>query len=655
MDNSLSNILTLIQAELSPSKVLSILIENEPIVRNAFESEPNDNILTLYSSLKKEIIYLTLDTKKREAKWDELLKYLEKWKAKIDNKEFQIEYAYTLIDFLEDQIAFNPTGFLENKILDKLLLKNITVVNTYFENTSDYRFLILKGTYLRFKARYFCKLFTERVSRIDEALRCLQKAESLNDKDSNIYIQKGLCLFFKSAINSKTFELYTTAIKQAEENFLKAVKISNSALSYLSLCFFYRFTFQPDACCSIFIKYTSIESNKRRLYRNSYIFGEAANSLSYRNRPEEILNAYLTESNKLLSDAINSGYEFPRLLVAKAFTLACLNKLDIASNLIFKLFSKDQGFTWNQFVEISDSALDDYQNKNYIDNAIINGITDSSIWNNLGTFSRHFLKDNYLAENCYRIAKALSPNNTIILTNLARLLIKIDIKEYYNEISYLLEIAEEKSDSRFYWWMQVKNEFEEMLSKIDEEISTKYDYRKKTYRKDDYFKIIQQFNILKEMEDEYSRGIQFESFITNLLRRCNINSLDSYKNAIGEKTYTQIDGACVFDSKYYLIETKWTSSKAGVDAVRQLLDKMMNGLDDNYGLLISISGFTQDAIDTAQRNILKNMKMILVDGEELELIINNNCIVDALLSKQIALHLRNNCYYKYSLTNQNIA
>ena len=142
--NNFSNILTLIQAELSPTKVMSILIENEPIVRTAFEAEPSGNLLTLYSSIKKEIIYLTLDTKKREVKWDDLLKYLEKWKAKVDNKEFQIEFAYTLIDFLEDQLAFNPTGFLENKIFDNLLLKNIAVVNTCFENTHDYRFLNLK-------------------------------------------------------------------------------------------------------------------------------------------------------------------------------------------------------------------------------------------------------------------------------------------------------------------------------------------------------------------------------------------------------------------------------------------------------------------------------------------------------------------------------
>jgi hypothetical protein len=174
-------------------------------------------------------------------------------------------------------------------------------------------------------------------------------------------------------------------------------------------------------------------------------------------------------------------------------------------------------------------------------------------------------------------------------------------------------------------------------------------------KKDEYSNIIEEYNLLEKVEDENIRGTKLESFIISLLKRSGINSLDSYRTAIGDKTFTQIDGGCRFDSRYYIIEAKWQSKKCGVGGIRQLLDKMMNGLDDNYGLLVSISGFTRDAIATAQRNILKNVRMILMDGEELKLIVNNNCIADALLAKQLELHLKKNAYYKYELTNKNIA
>jgi hypothetical protein len=64
----------------------------------------------------------------------------------------------------------------------------------------------------------------------------------------------------------------------------------------------------------------------------------------------------------------------------------------------------------------------------------------------------------------------------------------------------------------------------------------------------------------------------------------------------------QIDGAVTLKDTTYLVELKFTASQTAPDDIDSLIRKVSTKADNTLGLLVAMSGFTDNAIAEASRN-----------------------------------------------------
>lgn len=105
------------------------------------------------------------------------------------------------------------------------------------------------------------------------------------------------------------------------------------------------------------------------------------------------------------------------------------------------------------------------------------------------------------------------------------------------------------------------------------------------------------------------RGRQFEKIFNKLLKISKIREVEPFK-IVGE----QIDGAfsLLNSDIYYITEIKWTKKQSNIDEISKLFYKLEGKLQPNRGLLISMSGYTEEILKSM--NIGKPIKLILLDG-----------------------------------------
>ncbi len=132
------------------------------------------------------------------------------------------------------------------------------------------------------------------------------------------------------------------------------------------------------------------------------------------------------------------------------------------------------------------------------------------------------------------------------------------------------------------------------------------------------------YAIVKQGEQE--RGYSLERFLNELFTLFDIDAKGPFR-IVGE----QIDGAFTIAGNEFLLEAKWqTARTAGVE-LDSFAGKIQRRLDNTLGLLLSINGYQETAIELHSR---ARPVMILMDGADLIAVLEGRISLPALLSRK---------------------
>ncbi|MBI5668994.1 MAG: restriction endonuclease [Chloroflexi bacterium] len=131
------------------------------------------------------------------------------------------------------------------------------------------------------------------------------------------------------------------------------------------------------------------------------------------------------------------------------------------------------------------------------------------------------------------------------------------------------------------------------------------------------------------LSDPHRRGHEFENLLHDFFEFENLNPQEAF--ALKDE---QIDGAFELDKVHYLVEAKWTQSKVEPKEVSWFQTKIERRMKGTRGLMISITGFTEGAIRTAN----DSKCIILMDGDDLYLTLDprTNLTLQDLLRNKIS-------------------
>jgi hypothetical protein len=128
--------------------------------------------------------------------------------------------------------------------------------------------------------------------------------------------------------------------------------------------------------------------------------------------------------------------------------------------------------------------------------------------------------------------------------------------------------------------------------------------------------------------DGQARGYQFEKIFTALMKISNITVHEPFK-IVGE----QIDGAIKHDGHFYLVELKWTKSKAAHQEIASLYLKAEGKLEAR-GLFISMSGYSTEILQSLPKG--KDLKILLMDGTHIAKVLFGNSTFREVLENAVS-------------------
>ncbi|WP_200372023.1 restriction endonuclease [Rhodovibrio salinarum] len=140
------------------------------------------------------------------------------------------------------------------------------------------------------------------------------------------------------------------------------------------------------------------------------------------------------------------------------------------------------------------------------------------------------------------------------------------------------------------------------------------------------------------------RGYEFEKFLKRLAELENLQVTGSFRNK-GE----QIDGALKYDGENYIIEAKWQEKRASTEPLYAFASKV-EGKMYGRGLFVSVAGFSPEPVKMLISG--KAMKTILMDGEDIQLILEDQITLSKVLEKKIASAQIKGHIYVHPITEQ---
>lgn len=598
----------------------------------------------IFCSLQLESLFelatIEYDVKRRYLLWDRLLKtallFLNKYPQ---HKEIVIHCTNIVISYIQEPFLYKE--YLQIKhgltvLIGKIdsLIKSKGVLNCA-------ELLTAKSRVLRCLSNYQTNSELEKITN-EKAIRCIEKSLDIDDTIWYSHLELGKC-HWRSSVFEKQIGLYNKKISLAELAYKKSQEIETTIQNTLALCQLYKETHQTAPFLLAFNKYEKVERNKRRYLQNSFLLAENVVTMYYSGFPSVLLDEYISKSDKILNEALLAGYHDARIITNLSFLKAAKGDIGAGSYILNSLNAKGV-FDWNTIVADLDfiKSSDDLFAQGFV-----LGIDDSNTWNKLGTFAIDFLENVDIGLNMYDIALALNPSNPIISTNIARTLLKTNIDEsVLQKAEYFISRAESASSFRFQWWRQVRLNIKSAKQELREAEPSKEGKKNYNLRKiGDLYKL---YLNLKEKENHQERGFDFEKLIDAYFRVSLGNSIPSHK--IISATTEQIDAAFYFEKDYYRVEAKWTKSKSDHTDIGDFYFKLKT--QGVTGLMISVNGFTESAVARA-RSLKETTKIILMDGDELEMTLNGSPPFDeAIRLKQLYFYLEDNPYHKINSVNK---
>lgn len=134
----------------------------------------------------------------------------------------------------------------------------------------------------------------------------------------------------------------------------------------------------------------------------------------------------------------------------------------------------------------------------------------------------------------------------------------------------------------------------------------------------------------KSKKDARKRGLQFESLLNDLFSYFAIEVYNPFRrNENGE----QIDGGVKFGDWYYLFECKWQKKLSDIRDLDSLTGKVSRSGKQTMGFFISIGGWSKNVPRLLKQNTDK--VVILINGEDIEAVLNNTIQLHKLLDEKI--------------------
>jgi hypothetical protein len=656
---NLSSFLKNFQNDLSKANALLMLDRNILTFENGFLVEPKAVFLSRFIEIRKEKILLQCNLELRIKSWMELIDILEKNKKIQKLENYFVEYM-ALYDSFIDDVYFNQIVSLLPFNLSAKIVSLIKQLGELIKNEEikkyEFNYLILRATFLRVYCRYYLKGFsnqTEKHEKIKEAERCLYRAEKQSNNFS-LFIAKGLLGFYKATSDKdlKNPE-YEAFLDDIENNLRKAIDLASDPTAYLTLIQFYRNTYQFQKCCDLFLIYSTVENNKRRLLRYSYLIGESLFYLRQSNWPEKYIDTVIKYALEIHTESLDAGYNMPRIYLSKAYLLAILGNKALAENFIFSIFTDSGSFSWDKVISYAmiitnEPDINSIQQKE----AVAKGINNGYFWNTLGTFARTFMQDLDIAFEFYETARLLAKNNPVIYNNLAEVLIEMDVKGNFSCIVEYLEKAERYSNRRFQWWKHTREHFEKLTEGL--EIENKhmiFKNRRKQQKNQETSNLIEEFNELNGEQNYTRRGNSFEKIMQKLISSlCPIHAFD-YKIYYGEqKNFIQVDSTFSIGQNSYLGEFIYSNTVVPVVEIDELKKRLNFFPATKRGVLFSFSGFNKACFNYTKELIRNSHSIILINGEEIIEILKYSCLKHILELKVAHLETTRNTNIQFKYT-----
>ncbi len=121
---------------------------------------------------------------------------------------------------------------------------------------------------------------------------------------------------------------------------------------------------------------------------------------------------------------------------------------------------------------------------------------------------------------------------------------------------------------------------------------------------------------------EQQRGQRFNELIAKTLNAHHVYAVANQRN-IGE-----IDVAFRIKDKRFILEAKWEKSKINIDPISKLGLRINQRIPNNLGIIISMSGYTSEALTQMQGAGRPNV--LLIEKDIFEVLLHANIDAEAL-------------------------
>jgi len=456
-----------------------------------------------------------------------------------------------------------------------------------------------------------------RLARGIEAISCALKAVGLAPGMSSTHMALGQA-HWASARWASSDDRYANSLNEAEQSLMDA-QSGTDPLARLLLARFFRLTYRPAKAVGVFVEYEAMEENKRRLWNEAYIYGEAAMQLWYNTYDEELVGLHLGHARELLREAADAGYENARNFTCLALVEAALGQRDLAEETLKRL-ATGEAKTWLRIVR---EAMADLETGNVdtVKQGWALGLTDPRVWSSLGTYASEFIGDQDLAISLYEFGRQLGPADPIVLTNLARGLLQragpgdlAMAREYVSE-------AGRRADRGFVWWRDVRR-------RLAIAAGTEARLPKIRKRKAGDNRITRNELVVRlERFDKWTgppseRGPAFQSWFIDLLNTTvGVTQVrPGYKlprlTGTARPRTRDVDAAFRFGNSDYRVEVKWEGRPIRPSKISDFFSRLRT--PGVTGLFVSMSGFTDGAIAEAWESLERErVRVLLMSGKEI--------------------------------------
>lgn len=170
-------------------------------------------------------------------------------------------------------------------------------------------------------------------------------------------------------------------------------------------------------------------------------------------------------------------------------------------------------------------------------------------------------------------------------------------------------------------------------------------------RREQFAVLRKDFGVLFGITNPQQRGKASEAVLNRLFEQGGIGIRQAFTlvGETGEGIVEQIDGVADIDGKVYLVEMKWWRQPVGRPEAAELLLRL-DERPEAHGIFISASRYTDAAVVTCRRALLRGRVVVLCDLEEIHSLIEQEADIREFLRKKIqAAIVDMNPYYSETI------